>query len=296
MIAVCGEALVDVVARDGGAPSSRPGGGPFNTARALARLGVGTFFVGRLSTDAYGRELAARLAGDGVDLSIATFGPEPTTLAVARLDDARRATYEFVVDGTAAPNLTPPMLPPVLGPEIRALHIGSLGLVMEPIGTTLTHLALKESGRRLIMLDPNIRPALIGAGGSYRERMDSLISSSTIVKASDSDLDWLFPGTGHEEAARLMVARGARLAVVTLGEAGAFGVSAEVSASVQAPQVELIDTIGAGDAFGAALLAWLHDRNSLSVELSLSRSDLTAALEFASNVATLTCTRHESAL
>lgn len=295
LIAVCGEALVDLVGREGGAPDPRLGGGPFNTARALGRLGVGTLFVGHLSTDAYGRELAARLAGDRVDLSLATFGPEPTTVAVATLDSTGHATYEFVVEGSAAPNLTPAMLPPDLGPEIRALHIGSLGLVMEPIGSTLTQLAFRESRRRLIMLDPNVRPAAVVAAGSYRKRMESLISCSTIVKASETDLGWLFPGVGHEEAARLIVAQGARLAVVTLGERGAFGLSADARVSVAAPKVKVIDTIGAGDAFGAALLAWLHDRGSLSAELSLSPGDLTAALEFACNFAALTCTRHDSA-
>ncbi len=289
MIAVCGEALIDLVT--GSRVGAAPGGGPFNTARALARLGVETCFIGHLSTDVDGRQLAERLAADGVDLSLASYGPEPTTRAVARVDEAGHAAYEFVVEGTAAPNLTAAMLPARLGDEIRALHIGSLGLVMEPIGSTLMQLALRESGRRLIMLDPNIRTAVLGSGDSHRRRIDSLMSISTIVKVSDSDVEWLFPGLGHEAAARVIVERGARLAVVTLGEAGAFGVTAGAMARVTAPKVSVVDTIGAGDAFGAALLAWLHESKKLSVGFNLSDRELTSALEFACEVASLTCTR-----
>jgi fructokinase len=291
VIVVCGEALIDVISSDDGVLQPTPGGGPFNTARALARLGVRTSFLGHLSTDEFGRTLADRLTDDGADLSLATFGSEPTTLALAKIDGDGLAAYQFFIDGTSAPNLTPAMLPAALTPEIQALHFGSLGLLLEPIATTLTGLASRECRRRLVMVDPNIRPALIGTDGLYRGRLDSIMEQSTIVKASDTDLAWLFPDLGPEEAARNILMRGARLVVVTLGEEGAIGIGSGVRVQVDAPRVEVVDTIGAGDAFGAAFLAWLDDHDALSVDLSLSPHELTSALGFACQVASLICAR-----
>ncbi len=291
LIVVCGEALIDIVCSDDGTLQPTPGGGPFNTARALARLGVRTSFLGHLSNDGFGRTLADRMADDGVDLSLTSFGPEPTTLALAQVDADGLAAYQFCIEGTSAPNLTSAMVPTALAPEIHALHIGTLGLVLEPMATTLTELALRECRRRLVMVDPNIRPAVIGTDRSYRSRLDSLMEQSTIIKASDSDLAWLFPDLRPEEAAQRILARGARLVLVTLGEEGAIGVSAGVRMHIGAPRVEVVDTIGAGDAFGAALLAWLHDHGALSVDLSLDPSELSSALGFACQVASLICAR-----
>src|ERR1700674_2433504 len=128
MVVVGGEALID---RLPGTDS--PGGGPFNTARALARLGIPTQFLGRLSTDAFGRQLRDLLAADGADLSLTSFGREPTTLAIADVDPDGHAAYRFIIDGTSAPNLTRQMLPASLPSGVRALHVGTLGLLFEPI-------------------------------------------------------------------------------------------------------------------------------------------------------------------
>jgi fructokinase len=291
LIVVCGEALIDIIRSPDGTLLPTPGGGPFNTARALARLGVRTAFLGHLSTDGFGSVLAERLAEDGADLSLATFGPEPTTRAIAEVDRDGLAAYEFVIDGTSAPNLTPAMVPAVLAPEIDALHIGTLGLVLEPMATTLTELASRESRRRLVMLDPNIRPALIGADGLYRRRLDLLMEQSTIVKASETDLAWLFPDLSYELAAHRILERGPRLVVVTLGEEGAIGLGAGIRVRVDAPRVDVVDTIGAGDEFGAALLAWLHDHAALRVDLGLTTSELGSALAFACQAASLMCAR-----
>ena len=192
MIVVCGEALIDMVTTGGGNRRPTPGGGPFNTARALARLEVPTAFLGHFSSDEFGRMLADQLAADGASLALATFGPEPTTIAVANIGKDGLAEYEFFIQGTSAPNLTPQRLPAELPVEVKALHLGTLGLVLEPMALSLAELVRREHGRRLIMLDPNIRPVL-ATDPQYRPRLDSLISESTIVKASDADLAWLFP-------------------------------------------------------------------------------------------------------
>ncbi|MDQ6719491.1 MAG: carbohydrate kinase [Candidatus Dormibacteraeota bacterium] len=268
-----------------------PGGGPFNTARSLGRLDVPTSFLGRLSTDPFGRLLAGKLAEDAVDLSLTSHGPEPTTLAVAELNSDGRAAYQFYSRGTSAPNLTPAMLPTGFEPDVTALHVGTLGLVLEPMASTLAELVARESATRVVMLDPNIRPAILKTSSLYRGRINSVIAQSTIVKASDADVGWLYPGFELEAAAGQILAAGARLVVVTLGAQGAFGVSQGVLVRVPAPAVDVVDTIGAGDAFGAALLAWLHDHNALTTDLSLSPGQLESALEFACLAASLTCTR-----
>jgi fructokinase len=281
VIVVAGEALVDIV---GGAP--RPGGGPYNTARALARLGAPTWFLGRLSRDRFGILLRDGLVADGVDLTLTTFGDEPTTRAIAELDADGAARYRFEVAGTPAPNLA---VAGELPPAALALHVGTLGLVLEPMATALTELALRESGRRLLVVDPNVRPGLIADTSAYRRRLESLFARATIVKASAGDVAWLYPGQDLETAAEAILALGAGLAVVTLGAEGAFAVAREVRVRVPAPRVKVVDTIGAGDAFGAGLLAWLHDRARLAPDLELNSGELEAALGFACGVASLAC-------
>lgn len=290
MIAVAGEALMDVVRN--GAEAARPGGGPFNTARALARLGVPAAFIGRLSGDPAGVELRRCLASDGVDLSMSAVGPEPTTVALAEVDGSGLASYRFEFAGTSAPNLTTAMLPAHLPTEVQALHVGSLGLLLEPMAATICELVRRESGSKVIMVDPNIREQAIDDARAYRHRLESVMAQSTIVKAADSDVAWLAPGAGVEEfATSVLNETGARLAVVTLGAQGAFGVTPRARARVAAPQVSVADTIGAGDAFGAALLAWLHRRGLVVKDLNLDRSDLEDALTFACMVASMACAR-----
>jgi len=286
LIVVCGEALIDRIP-----PYDSPGGGPFTTARALGRLGIPTQFLGRLSTDAFGRQLRDLLAADGADLSLTSFGPEPTTLAMADVDRDGHAAYRFVIDGTSAPNLTPQMVPASFAHDVNALHIGTLGLVFEPVGTTLAGLVEREHKNLLVMVDPNIRPATLNGAVRYRARLDGVIAESTIVKASDADMEWLCPGVELESAARALLGRGPSLVVVTLGADGAFGVCAGTEVRVPAPVVDVVDTIGAGDAFGAGLLAWLYDHDRLNRDLRLDREELHAALEFACLVASITCTR-----
>jgi fructokinase len=291
MIVVCGEALIDIVPDGDGPFRPMPGGGPFNTALALARLEVPTSFLGRISTDSFGRMLAHRLAANGVDLSLTCRGCEPTTLAVAEVDSAGRADYQFYFEATSAPNLTPAMVPSRLDEDVTALHVGTLGLMLEPMASTLVDLVSRESAHRLVMLDPNVRPALVQDPSAYRTRIKAVMARSTIVKASDADLGWLFPDLEFEAAAERILASGASLVVVTLGAEGAFGLGPGIKTWVAAPAVDVVDTIGAGDAFGAALLAWLHDHGALKSDLALGAADLESALEFACLVASLTCTR-----
>ncbi len=290
MIVVCGEALFDVIHNGDGTQRALPGGGPFNTARALARLGVPTAFLGRLSTDPLGRQLAGSLVADGVSLELASIGPEPTTIAIANVDSEGLAEYEFRVQGTSAPNLTPDVIPARLNGDIQALHLGTLGLVLEPMASTLIELLRRERGGRVVMVDPNVRVGLI-PDVEYRRRLDAVLCQSTIVKASDTDLAWLHPDLGYERAAERMLREGVKLVVVTLGAEGAFAAHRDFRVTVEAARVQVVDTIGAGDAFGGGLLAWLHDHGAVSTDLHLEEAELKAAVSFACLAAGITCSR-----
>jgi fructokinase len=281
LILVCGEALIDAIENADGTQRMMPGGGPFNTARALARLGVPTAFLGHLSNDEQGRRLEELLAADGANLALATYGSEPTTVAVAEIDGA----------GTSAPNLTSAMIPDQLAPDITAIHVGTLGLVLEPMASTLTELVRREGGKRMVMIDPNVRPALLTDELGYRNRLDQLIARCTIVKASETDFGWLYPELGYEAAAGRILKSGARLVIVTLGPRGAYATTYDFHVSVEAPPVEVVDTIGAGDAFSAAFLAWLYDHHRLQTDITLEPQELRSALEFACLAASLTCAR-----
>jgi fructokinase len=182
------------------------------------------------------------------------------------------------------------MVPAEFDAAVKALHLGTLGFVLEPMADTLVEIVEREHGKRLLMVDPNVRPGL-EPDAEYRERLQHVIGKSTLVKASDADLAWLYPGLEYAHAAERIVEKGVRAVVVTLGPDGAFGAHRDIRLRVPAPRVQVVDTIGAGDAFGAALLAWLNDHECLVPDLHLNGTELRAALEYACLAAAITCTR-----
>src|SRR5215470_15695499 len=179
MIVVGGEALIDVIRTPDGTEHAAPGGGPFNAARALARLGAPVSFLGHLSQDGAGRQLRGLLVGDGVNVDMVTIGPEPTTRALAVLDGNGHTQYEFHAEGTSAPNLTAETVPLHFGHDVDAIHLGSLGLVLEPLAESLLGMLRRNAEGRLVLVDPNVRLGLI-AESVYRERMHAAIAQSTI--------------------------------------------------------------------------------------------------------------------
>ena len=260
MIVVAGESLVDMVPEGPGRFAAHCGGGPFNTARALARLKRPVGFLGCISDDELGRRLRAALSADGVSLDLVVDTPLPTTLAFASLSDAGSATYRFYTEGTSAPGLTAPSALAVLPPVVEALHVGSLGLVLEPIAEAV--LAVTSTAARrgaLVMFDPNIRPTLIDDRAAYLQRLERVVASADVVKASLEDLAWIGSGDPPEAVAGRLLALGARVVVATRGAEGAVAYSARDTVAVPAPPVRVVDTIGAGDAFSAGFLAWWLD-------------------------------------
>jgi fructokinase len=295
VILVCGEALVDLApadASDADAYRAYLGGGPFNTAVALGRLQVPTAFLGRLSTDAFGRRLRRHLEANGVDTRMIVDAPEPTTLALVALSDEGDASYSFYVEGTADRGLAPEHLPPTLPDEARAIHLGSLALVLEPGASTLETLVHRERGRRVVSLDPNVRPAVIGDEDGYRDRVERLMPFVDVVRVSRDDLRWLDPAEPATIAARWLAA-GVALVVVTAGAQGAVAYHGQGEVSAPSAPGPVVDTIGAGDAFNAGILAWLHDSDRLRHDrlAALRGGDLAQGLRFAVRVAAVTCTR-----
>lgn len=291
MIAVAGEALIDLVERDG-ALHPLPGGGPFNTAVALGRLGVPTGFFGRLSNDRFGDLLARLLSESGVDDRYVLRGSAPTPVAIVRTSEDGDAAYSFQLAGTAYADLTPEDLPD-LGPEVAALHLGTLALATDPPASTLEGLLRRESDRRLIMIDPNVRPDVIDDRDAYRARFGNLLSSTHLVKLSARDAEWLYPELEPSACADLLLSRGVRLAVVTLGAEGAIASTGAGSVRVEAFDVDVVDTVGAGDAFGAGLLRRLWESERLDPDTvgSMDGWELDGVLRFASAVAALQCSR-----
>jgi fructokinase len=288
VIVVGGEALVDLV-EDGGRLRPVPGGGPFNTAIALGRLGLSVSFLGTLSHDAYGIALDELLTDAGVATSLVRRSHAPTPLAIVHRGDGGANTYTFYLTGTSLTDLPPDALPE-LPTDTVAFHVGTLGLAVDPPAAAFEALLEREAGRRAIVLDPNVRPPVFGDQARYRERFERLARLATVVKMSDGDAAWIYPGADPVTAMERVLALGPRLVAVTLGPDGAMAATPGARARVAAVPVEVVDTVGAGDVFGAALLAALVEQDALKPDASLDVSTLERALSFAATAAAITCT------
>ena len=295
-VVVAGDAFIDLTsttALDGGpAYAPHPGGSCLNVAVGLGRLGVATALLARISDDGFGRLIRRHLADSDVSDALLLPSTEPTGLGVADLRGGQ-AGYSFYNAGTADRGLLPEHLAGLALPPDAALHVGSVALAYEPQAGTLVGLVRAESGRRLVSLDPNVRPTVIADRGHYLDRLAGLVALSTLVKVSDEDLAWLHPDEPVEAVAARWLDAGAALVLVTSGSAGAWATTASAEARVASPTVEVVDTVGAGDAFMSATLAFLSRTGRLDragVE-SLAAADLEALLAFAVRVAADTCTR-----
>ncbi len=257
MIVVAGEALVDLIVRPDGQLVPVAGGGPYNTARAIGRLGVEVAWLGGLSRDHFGRVLEDELAADGVSLSLARRTDLPTTLALAELDAGGAATYRFYVDSTSAPAVTAEALAAGLPGSTRAVHVGTLGLVLEPMATTFEALVAALPNDVLLMVDPNCRPSIIRDPDGFRTRIVRVLARADVVKVSTDDLVYLAPGDTADEAARRVAALGPRVVLVTDGARPVRAWIDGAVTEVEAPAVTVVDTVGAGDTFGGAFLACL---------------------------------------
>ncbi|MEU6066439.1 MULTISPECIES: carbohydrate kinase family protein [Streptomyces] len=289
MIVVAGEALIDLVPQGAGALAGlKPalGGGPYNTAVALGRLGSPTAFCSRTSYDAFGEALLDGLRRAGVDVSGVQRGTEPTTLAVATIDGHGSAAYSFYVEGTADRLFTAPAELPATA---RAVSFGTCSLVLEPGASAYERLMRTAAGQGLFTaLDPNIRAGLIPDADAYRARFRSWLPSVALLKVSEEDAQWL-GGTPRE-----WLGAGPAAVVITRGGDGLTVFTRDgAEHSVPGEKVEVVDTIGAGDTVNAALLHGLAVQDALSAEAlaGLGADGWARLLRFAARAAAVTCSR-----
>ncbi len=295
-VLVCGEALVDLVPVETEGQTRYvpiPGGSPLNVAVGLARLGVPTDFLGKISTDEPGETLCSHLRASGVSTRFVVRSPRPTTVARVKVSPEAEPEYVFEIAGTADRSLVAEDLPETLPAEIDSVHFGSYSMALDPTGKTLTALMEREHSRRVVTFDPNVRPTLIPEPLSYRATFAHWCSLAHVVKLSVGDFAFLCPGESHDEAADRWLAAGTRLVVLTRGDRGATAYARGLRVDVPGETTTVEDTVGAGDAFMAGLLAALFDLGRLAVPRldPLPRSEIVQALRFAGRAAAVTCSR-----
>jgi fructokinase len=311
MILSCGEALIDMVPMDipgrGDGFLPCPGGSPYNTAIAIGRLGVPVRFLSRLSTDFFGEILVNRLLRNNVGIDLIRRTDQNSTLAFVKLEKGTEPQYVFYTEGAADRSFSMEDLPQKLPSEIRCILFGSIALTMEPSASTIESFVIREGGgdgassaedRPVISLDPNVRPFMIPDKAAYVRRFEGWVSSATIVKISEADFDFIYPGLGLEKSLEKVLGMGPRMAVTTLGPQGALALLRKNDGSilrVQAPVVDVpvVDTIGAGDTFHGAFLSWLElkGKMSRSALAALTGPELYDALFFANKAASLVCSK-----
>ncbi len=250
---VVGEVLIDLIP-DESKYVAVVGGGPANTAKALAKLGVKTYFIDGISTDKYGQMAKAELLSVNVLLDYAQYSNKPTCTAKVTLSKSGSATYEFVIEGTATFDFSDLWLPDPQRLKPSLLYIGTLATVIEPGASVLFEWAQSLTHIAPIVLDPNIRPAVLGDRNEYVKKIEKWVAISSAVKVSDQDLNWLYPGKVIDEIAKKWLEVGVQLVVVTLGDKGITAYRKNEQISVDAVKVVVADTVGAGDTVGAVLV------------------------------------------
>ena len=279
---VCGEVLIDIL------PSGPVvGGGPANTAKALARLGHDVHFIDGISNDAYGQSARAELLRDGVNLDLALASDKPTCTATVTLDSAGGASYEFLIDGTATFDFASSWLPDPYRYQPQVLHIGTLVTMIEPGASALYDWAMQVAELAPIVFDPNIRPSVQPDRDLYEAAVEKWAALSAVIKVSDDDLAWLFPGQPIEDVANRWINDGAFLVVVTRGANGIMGYTSEGRVEVPGVKVDVIDTVGAGDTVGAIVVEAMLTHGLVELRGELLRGVLARAAA----AAAITCSR-----
>lgn len=297
MFLVCGEALFDFFLESDDGPgaagfAARAGGSPFNVALGLARLGCPAGLLTGLSDDMLGKRLARVLESEDVSTAYAVPTSRPTTISLVGLDPSGVPEYQFYGAGSADAGVAAADLP-ALGPDVAGLHFGSYSLAVPPVADAFAELAESEHNR-FISLDPNIRPTIEPDMDVWRTRLGRLLPLANLVKTSAEDLALLHPGRDVEDFGAELLGRGVDLVVVTNGGEPARGWTARgLHALAQPPSVAVVDTVGAGDTFQAALIARLcaHPDGPRAAVSALDEAGLQAILDYAARAAAITCSR-----
>jgi fructokinase len=250
---VVGEVLIDLIP-DKINHLAVVGGGPANTAKSLAKLGVKTYFIDGISNDEYGQIAKAELLSANVLLDYAQYSNKPTCTAKVTLDSLGSASYEFVIEDTATFDFSDQWLPDPESLKPSLLHIGTLATVIEPGASVLFEWAQSVANVAPIVFDPNIRPAVLGNRDQYVKKVEEWVAIASAVKVSDEDLNWLYPGRAINEIVNKWLEAGVRLVVVTRGDKGITADRKNEQISIDAVKVVVVDTVGAGDTVGAVLV------------------------------------------
>jgi fructokinase len=297
MILVCGEALYDLFLPDSDprgviAIEAWPGGSPFNVAIGLARLGQAVGFLSSISTDLFGERLVRLLKREGVRDGYIRRSPAPTTLSIIGAGPQGRPHYSFRGDDGADRMISAADLPTKIS-DVRAIHVGSLATVVQPIGEALRTLVFRGSSNCVVSYDPNVRPTVEPDPEVWRRVVSTLLPMSHLMKVSAEDVDYLYGDADPNTLAGQWIRAGARLVVLTQGELGARAWTRRVHVHLPAERVAVVDTVGAGDAFQAALLAGLAETGALLPEAigELEEPALSRLLDFATRAAAITCSR-----
>ena len=284
---VCGEVLSDLIPGADGVRVGHVGGGPANTAKALARLGQDVQFVAGISTDEDGVAARKELLEDEVKLDLALTSDKPTCLAIVSLDSNGGASYEFKIAGTATFDFSLDWLPDPARYKPNVLHIGTLATVIAPGADVLYDWALRVAEFAPIVFDPNIRPAVLADRDLYEAAVEKWAAISSVIKVSDDDVAWLYPGQNYADVAARWISDGAALVVVTRGAQGIIGFTSEGSVEVEGAKVTVADTVGAGDTVGAIIVEAMIEKGVLA----LTGDVLRTTLHRAAVAAGITCSR-----
>ena len=297
MILCCGEALIDFIPTpDDEAYQPCPGGSILNIAVGLGRMEVPVGFLSRLSTDIFGDQLANHLSNNAVDLRHCPRVDGQTTLAFVKLsqDENEEPQYAFYATGAVDRDMEIADLPDRLD-EIDLLHFGSISLLLEPGATALETLMLREKRKKVISLDPNVRPTLISDPVVYRRRFEKWTAAVDILRLSEVDYSFIYPDVNFEEMLPKWFDAGLSFVILTRGEDGATGFLPDgTSAHARPPRIKVADTVGAGDTFFSAVLAYLYDHQLLDDRKKIAEmrvENLNQCLAFAVKAAAINCTR-----
>jgi len=284
---VCGEVLIDLIPGADGVRVAHVGGGPANTAKALARLGHDVHFIDGISSDEYGQMSRKELLDDEVKLDLALKSDKPTCTAEVSLAADGSASYVFTIDGTATFDFNESWLPDPSRYKPQVLHIGTLVTIIEPASTVLYDWAVKVNEFAPIVFDPNIRPSVVGDRARYAAAVEKWAAISSVIKLSDDDMKWLYPDQSFESVAQRWIAQGTSVVVITRGSDGLIGFSSAGSVEVPGVKIEVADTVGAGDTVGAILVEAMVEKGLEN----LTGEVLKATLHRAAVAAGITCSR-----
>jgi fructokinase len=290
VITVMGEALIDIIVDPEGEVTSVVGGAPLNTARTIARLGEQASFLGGVSTDAFGQRILRMLTADGVTLGLGRQVPEPSTLAIAQIDASGAASYRFLLEGTSAAAVTADMALACVGTDVSVIHVGTLGLVLEPLASASAAVVAAAREDQIVMVDPNCRPSVMTSSTVFDRTLASVLTRADVVKVSGDDLAFMFPGERPATAAEQIHMRTGATVLFTDAADSVRVMCAGGTDVLAVPAVPVVDTVGAGDSFsGGFLVHWV--RNGWTREELVDLDKVSAAASFGIRVAGITCQR-----